>query len=154
MDDDVIERIWAIISEKQRSINKQAAESEKRFNRELEESNRIVEDNERKYFKRADKKNLELKEVDKKIYEQLENKKIKLEEIKERSTDFIKDKKVLKKLKQLKKWKNKNGNDETAQQPDILIYSAIINLFNEQGYNFDDATLQKYWTLVTSFMDV
>jgi len=59
---ELIDKLWFTLLEKQQSINRQLEESERKYNRRIEENNRIVEASEKKMFKQMEVKNLQVKE--------------------------------------------------------------------------------------------
>ncbi|MCL2763693.1 MAG: hypothetical protein FWD40_00230 [Treponema sp.] len=135
----LIEKIWSVILERQGSIKKQLDEIDKKYNRQLEENNRIIEKSEETVYRRIGAKNLELQEIDTRILKQLEENKVKLSE---EENDEKNNEKRSK--------KSKRKNSDFSFKAGHHVFSAIIMFFNEHGYNFDDETLRRYWELVTA----
>jgi len=141
MSDDFIDRLWAVIEERQDSINKQLSESERKFILRQEEGKRIIEISERKFFQRIDKRNLAIKELDQKILKQLEENRPKID-----SEAEARDKKAERKRKR----RSKNElcdiiievtfSPEQKKNKDIFI-SHIYRLkavLQEAGYKITD----------------
>ena len=136
--DELIEKIWAMLFERQQSINRQMEESEKKFFQRAEESRLLQEKIEKKFFDRLEEREKQLEEIWKKFYQELIANRIIKEEYEEAKNYFNK-----------KKRRNKPAdyNLEMAEHP---VYSAIIRLFSERGYKIDSDTLKLYWELVTA----
>ncbi|MCL2800228.1 MAG: hypothetical protein FWD28_00535 [Treponema sp.] len=81
---DLVDKIWSVLLEKQNSINRQLEEYDRRVNLQSELNSRLIEESEKKLFKRIDRRNLEMKEIDHKIKQQLEKNKVKIDEIPEK----------------------------------------------------------------------
>lgn len=143
LSDDLIEKIWFAFFEKQQSINRQMEEGERRYFQQIEESKRILDKSERKFFNRLEERKRQLDESDNKFYRKMEAKRILFENASEREEQEAvwKNSKKSKRLR-----KQLAGLDiEKAEHP---VYSAILALFSERGYNFDEETLELYWKLV------
>jgi len=137
LSDELIEKIWQIISERQQSINRQMDEGEKKYFQRMEESKRILEESEKKFFDRLEEKKKHLDETESEFYQRLEANRILFENARykeEQETGKRSKKKLL-------------HNIEISDHP---VYSAIIKLFTERGYKIDEETLKLYWELVTS----
>jgi hypothetical protein len=124
-DEDLIERIWAAIIEKQQSLNQQLENSLNKINQEREKGNRLIEESEKKYFRKIDRKNLEMKEMDTRILRRLEDNKLKnknetKKEGKKRGGTFTKNKK-----KRNKSWKTPEEKTESRYEDYNYIYEAI-----------------------------
>jgi len=154
--DELIEKIWSMLLEKQQSINKQMEESEKKFFQRAEENRLFQEKVERKFFDKLEENRLIQEKIERKYFDQLEEKEKKIEEIWQkiyRELEENRNKKEgleiqdgnLKKTKRYKKF-----SDYNIEMADHPVYCAIIKLFSERGYNIDSDTLQLYWELVTT----
>jgi len=138
LSDELIEKIFTALYERQESINKQMDEGERKYFQRLEESKRIFEESERKFFDRLEEKKRHLDETELEYYRKLEANRILLESARGRE-----EKETVKRLKK----KFKDFKIEMANHP---VYAAIIRLFSERGYQLDDETLKLYWELVTT----
>ena len=143
LSDELIEKIWFAFYEKQQSINRQMEEGERRYYQQIEESKRILEKSEKKFFNRLEERKRQLDETDNKFYQKMEAKRLLFENAgeKEEQQAAVRN---LKKAKRLKK-QMAGFNIEKAEHP---VYSAILALFSERGYNFDEETLELYWKLI------
>jgi len=134
--DELIERIYKALHEKQQSINKQMSEGEKKYYQRLEENRRILEESERRFFDQLYDKKRHLDETEEQYAKRMEENRILFENVREKEEE----ERRAKKLKKL-------FNIEPADHP---VYYSIIKLFSERGYKFDDETLKLYWELITS----
>jgi hypothetical protein len=120
LSNELIERLWYTLVEKQREISRQMEESEKKFNQRLEETNRLIEESGKKVFLRMEEKNRLVKE--------------------KTLADDDENKETAGKTKKTKQ-KTKSGLYESPVENDIpFICREIIKCFNGQGYYFDDVT--------------
>jgi len=138
LSDELIEKFFTDLFERQESINKQMDEGERKYFQRLEESKRIFEESEKKFFDRLEEKKRHLDETELEYYRRLEANRILLESVREKEEQEI--------AKRLKK-KFKEYKIEMADHP---VYAAIIRLFSERGYKLDNETLKLYWELVTT----
>ena len=138
LSDDLIEKIWLAIAEKQQSINRQMDESEKKYFQRVEESKRLLEKTGKKFFYRLDEKKRHLDETETELYRKLEANRILFE-----STLDKEEQETAKRLK-------KKLLDYKTEMADHPVYSAIIKFFSERGYKLDSETLKLYWELVTT----
>ena len=134
--DELIERIWKTLHERQQSINRQMDESEKKYYQKLQENKRILEESEKRFFDQLIDKKRHLDETEEQYAKRMEENRILFENAHEKEETERRSKK----LKQL-------YNIEPSDHP---LYSSIIKLFSERGYKFDDETLKLYWELITS----
>jgi len=124
---ELIEKLWLTMIEKQRIINRQMEESEKKFNQRLEESNRLIEESGKKVFQKIEEKNRLLKE--------------------NTLTDDDEKKETGKRPEKTKQNKNKKSliKNELYESPveneAPFICREITKRFFEQGYYFDDVTV-------------
>ena len=137
--DELIERIWKALHEKQQSINKQMDEGEKKYYQRLQDNKRILDESERKFFDQLSDKKRHLDETEEEYSRRMEENRILFENTSEKEQQEAAQRHS-KKLKQL-------YNIEPSDHP---LYSSIIKLFSERGYKFDDETLKLYWELITS----
>ena len=137
--DELIERIWKALHERQQSINRQMDESEKKYYHRLQENKRVLEESERKFFDQLNDKRRHLDETEEQYLRRMEENRILFESARERERQEAAQSRS-KKLKQI-------YNIEPADHP---VYFSIIKLFSERGYKFDDETLKLYWELITS----
>ena len=135
--DELIEKIWKALHEKQKSINKQMDESERKYYQRLEENKRILDESERKFLDQLNDKKRHLDETEEQYLKRLEANRIFYENLREKE----------KQESRLKNSKLFKYNIEPADHP---VYNSIIKLFTERGYKFDDETLKLYWELITS----
>ena len=136
--DELINKIFTALYEKQESINRQMDEGERKYFQRLEESKRILEESERKFFDRLEEKKRHLDETEIEFYRRLEANRILFESVREKE-----EQEAAKRLK-------KKFHDFKIEMADHPVYAAIIRLFSERGYRLDDKTLKLYWELVTT----
>jgi len=121
---ELIEKLWLMLIEKQRLLSLQMEESEKKFNQRLEKSNRLIEESGKKVFLRIEEKNRLLKE--------------------NLLTDDDENNGTGRNAKQ-KRSKRSNKNVELYEIPaetdTLFICREIIKCFKEKRYNFDDVTV-------------
>jgi len=55
--DELIDKLWNTLFEKQQEISKQLDESEKKYQRQIEINNRLMEESENKFFQRMQERN-------------------------------------------------------------------------------------------------
>ena len=134
--DELIEKIWSALFEKQQSINRQMEESEKKFFQRAEENRLLQERIEKKFFDRLEEREKQLEDIWKKFYQELIANRIIKEEYEADG--------------QLKKTKRNKLFDYHIEMAEHPVYSAIIRLFSERGYKIDSDTLKMYWELVTA----
>ena len=137
--DDLIEKIWNALFEKQRIINKQMDESEKKYYQRLEENKRILEENERKFFDLLDDKKRHLDETEEQFAKRMEANRIFFENLREKEKQKAAERRL--------RTRRFKYNIEAADHP---VYFAIIRFFSERGYQFDEETMKLYWELITS----
>ena len=151
--DELIEKILSMLDEKQKSVNRQMEESEKKFFQRAEENRVIQERIEKKFFDRLEENRLLHEKIEKKYFDQLDEKEKQLEEIWQKIFQELEANRIkreeLEAAGRLIKRKRKKLQyyTEMAEHP---VYSAIIKLFSERGYKIDSDTLKMYWELVTA----
>ncbi|MCL2243592.1 MAG: hypothetical protein FWC03_03890 [Treponema sp.] len=155
--DELIDKIWSALYEKQQAINRQMEESEKKFFQRAEENRLFQEKVERKFFDRLEENRLLMEKCEKKYLDQLEEKERQLAEIWQKIYQELEANRIKKEeyeaqnkdSKNTKRNKNKLPyyQIEMAEHP---VYIAIIRLLSERGYNIDSDTLKLYWELITS----
>jgi len=138
-EEELIERIWTAIVERQNSLNEQMDKSFKRLNREREEGNKLMEESEKNYFRRVDRKNMEMKELDTRIHRQLEENNL-------RSEDEIAEEERREKRKLTRKRKNRKIRIRTSKNetPEIIAeyrhedYSYIYDAIRESDFEDEE----------------
>ena len=129
-EEELIDRIWTAIVERQNSLNEQMDNSFKRLNREREEGNKLTEESEKNYFRRVDRKNMEMKELDTRIHRQLEENNL-------RSEDDFEYEERRERRKLTRKRKNRKIRINNNESPEIIAeyrhedYSYIYDAINE-----------------------
>jgi len=120
---ELIEKLWLMLIEKQRLISLQMDESERKFNQRVEKNNRLIEESGKKVIHQIEEKNRLLKE----------NIPIDDNEYNENG----------RKTKQKKNRNYINGElYETSSDTNApFICREVIKCFNGQGYYFDDVTV-------------
>jgi hypothetical protein len=118
---ELIDKLWSTLLEKQQTISQQIEESEKKYNRRMEESNQLIRKSENKIFSRMNEK---------KQYftDNAEN------------TEYEERGKTGRGSKKTKQSVNKKAF-KTAQLDEYTACSDIIEGFNELRLYFDDITL-------------
>ena len=129
-EEELIDRIWTAIIERQNSLNEQMDNSFKRLNREREEGNKLTEESEKNYFRRVDRKNMEMKELDTRIHRKLEENNL-------RSEDDFADEERRERRKLTRKRKNRKIRISNNDTPEIIAeyrhedYSYIYDAISE-----------------------
>jgi len=129
-EEELIDRIWTAIIERQNSLNEQMDKSFKRLNREREEGNKLTEESEKNYFRRVDRKNMEMKELDTRIHRKLEENNL-------RSEDDFADEERRERRKLTRKRKNRKIRISNNESPEIIAeyrhedYSYIYDAISE-----------------------
>jgi len=129
-EEELIDRIWTAIVERQNSLNEQMDKSFRRLNREREEGNKLTEESEKNYFRRVDRKNMEMKELDTRIHRQLEENNL-------RSEDDFEYEERRERRKLTRKRKNRKIRINNNESPEIIAeyrhedYSYIYDAINE-----------------------
>jgi len=138
--DELIEKIWTALHEKQKTINRQMDESEKKYFQRVEESKRILEKSEKIFLNQLNDKKRHLNETEEQFARRMEANRILFENARVKEEQEAAERRS-------KKAKRFKYNIEAADHP---VYFAIIKFFSERGYQFDDETLKQYWELITS----
>jgi hypothetical protein len=125
---ELIDKLWSTLLEKQQTISHQIEESEKKYNRRLEQSNQLIRKSENKFFSKMEEKKQYL--TDNAVNTEIEE-------------DDEEYKKTGKGSKKTKQSVNKKSV-KTARSGELDEYTAcseIIKRFNELRLYFDDITL-------------
>jgi len=155
-DEELIDKIWSSLHERQRSINKYMEESEKKILQQAEENRLIMEQAEKKYFERLEEDRLLMEKSEKKYFGRLEEERRQLEEIWEKIyKELVTNRAIFEnnrnENKQTggKKSKQNKQSDHQIELTDHPIYTAILKLFSERGYKIDSDTIKLYWEMIS-----
>jgi hypothetical protein len=148
----IFEHFWAAMMERQNVIGHQIEESDKVFQRNLEERKRQMEESDRRFKLYMEERNRQLKESDSKFYHEIEESRKKFYDVRgqkyhDEDEDYDDDsgddestgkRKGKKGAKKQSKGKGSKAGGRAGGRAESIASSGITKQFSQLGFKFDD----------------